>query len=116
MKVFVAVFQLSSHLPPTGETAEDVLSSPQFQSALSTFHSGLTSGQLGPLMSQFGLGDGVSQSAASGGQFLHICFVCSFFPLDRIMFTTDFVFLLLVISDTHCVCGSFSPLEFKLLC
>ena len=30
--------------------------------------------------------------------------VYTFFPLDRIMFTTDFVFLLLVISDTHYVC------------
>ena len=45
-----------------------MLSSPQFQSALSAFHSGLTSGQLGPLMSQFGLGEGVAQSAASGGE------------------------------------------------
>jgi hypothetical protein len=60
------VSELSTHLPPTGESAEDILSSPQFQSALSTFHSGLTSGQLGPLMSQFGLGEGVAQSAASG--------------------------------------------------
>ena len=55
-------------MPPTGETPEDVLSSPQFQSALSLFHSGLTSGQLGPLMSQFGLGQGVTQSTASGGE------------------------------------------------
>ena len=47
---------------------EEVLSSPQFQSALSTFHSGLASGQLGPLMSQFGLGEGVTQSAASGSK------------------------------------------------
>ena len=60
--------QVSSHLPPTGELVEEVLSSPQFQSALSTFHSGLASGQLGPLMSQFGLGEGVTQSAASGSK------------------------------------------------
>ena len=60
--------QLSPHLPPTGESAEDVLSSPQFQSAMSVFHSGLTSGQLGPLMSQFGLGQNTAQSAASGGE------------------------------------------------
>ena len=65
---FIIIMQVSSHLPPTGESVEDVLSSPQFQAALSTFHSGLTSGQLGPLMSQFGLGDSVMQSAASGSK------------------------------------------------
>ena len=59
---------MAPHLPPTDQSVEEVLSSPQFQQALSVFGSGLQSGQLGPLMGQFGLGQAVTQSASSGGE------------------------------------------------
>ena len=36
--------------------------------ALSSFSSALQSGQLGPLMSQFGLGEDVANAAAQGGR------------------------------------------------
>lgn len=61
--------QVEAHLPPTSEGAEVVLTSPQFQQALGTFNSALQSGQLGPLMSQFGLGDQVAAAATTGGKF-----------------------------------------------
>ncbi|XP_061591722.1 proteasomal ubiquitin receptor ADRM1-like isoform X3 [Cololabis saira] len=42
-------------LPQTAEEIQNTLSSPQFQQSMSMFSSALASGQLGPLMSQFGL-------------------------------------------------------------
>ena len=42
-------------LPQTAEEIQNTLTSPQFQQALSMFSAALASGQLGPLMSQFGL-------------------------------------------------------------
>ncbi|XP_075883011.1 proteasomal ubiquitin receptor ADRM1-like [Nelusetta ayraudi] len=42
-------------LPPSGQEIHNTLSSPQFQQAMSMFSSALASGQLGPLLSQFGL-------------------------------------------------------------
>ncbi|MBN3325129.1 ADM1B protein, partial [Atractosteus spatula] len=42
-------------LPQTAEEIQNTLTSPQFQQAMSMFSSALASGQLGPLMSQFGL-------------------------------------------------------------
>uniref|UniRef100_H3AK72 ADRM1 26S proteasome ubiquitin receptor n=1 Tax=Latimeria chalumnae TaxID=7897 RepID=H3AK72_LATCH len=42
-------------LPQTAEEIQNTLTSPQFQQAMSMFSAALASGQLGPLMSQFGL-------------------------------------------------------------
>ncbi|XP_026188242.1 proteasomal ubiquitin receptor ADRM1 isoform X2 [Mastacembelus armatus] len=42
-------------LPQSAEEIQNTLSSPQFQQSMSLFSSALASGQLGPLMSQFGL-------------------------------------------------------------
>ncbi|XP_034552291.1 proteasomal ubiquitin receptor ADRM1-like isoform X2 [Notolabrus celidotus] len=42
-------------LPQSSEELQNTLSSPQFQQAMSMFSSALASGQLGPLMNQFGL-------------------------------------------------------------
>ncbi|MBN3273637.1 ADRM1 protein, partial [Polyodon spathula] len=42
-------------LPQTAEEIQNTLTSPQFQQAMSMFSVALASGQLGPLMSQFGL-------------------------------------------------------------
>uniref|UniRef100_H3D4L4 ADRM1 26S proteasome ubiquitin receptor n=1 Tax=Tetraodon nigroviridis TaxID=99883 RepID=H3D4L4_TETNG len=42
-------------LPQSSEELSNTLSSPQFQQAMSMFSSALASGQLGPLMNQFGL-------------------------------------------------------------
>ena len=39
-----------------------------FFQALSSFSSALQSGQLGPLMTQFGLGEDVANAAAQGGK------------------------------------------------
>ena len=59
---------MESHLPQTSEEVGSVLTSPQFQQALGTFGSALQSGQLGPLMNQFGLGGQVVRAANSGGK------------------------------------------------
>ena len=53
-------------LPKTEQELRDTVQSPQFQQALSSFSSALQSGQLGPLMSQFGLGEDVANAAAQG--------------------------------------------------
>lgn len=58
--------QVSAHLPLSEDSTTAVLTSPQFQQALGVFGSALQSGQLGPLMSQFGLGQGVAQAANTG--------------------------------------------------
>lgn len=58
--------QLESLLPETGEDPVAIVSSPQFQQALSTFGLALQSGQLGPLVSQFGLGQQAVQAANEG--------------------------------------------------
>ncbi|CAG6021800.1 unnamed protein product [Menidia menidia] len=42
-------------LPQSSDELQNTLSSPQFQQAMSMFSSALASGQLGPLMNQFGL-------------------------------------------------------------
>ena len=59
-------------LPPSEEasdTASEIsstVSSPQFKQALQLFSSGLQSGQLGPLINEFGLGDAAVAAASSG--------------------------------------------------
>ncbi|KAH3780658.1 hypothetical protein DPMN_158477 [Dreissena polymorpha] len=54
-------------LPKSEEELRATITSPQFKQALSSFSSALQSGQLGPLMSQFGLGEDVANAAAQGG-------------------------------------------------
>lgn len=60
--------QVQPHLPSTSERLESVLTSPQFQQALGTFSGALQSGQLGPLMGQFGLGGDVVSAANAGSK------------------------------------------------
>lgn len=60
--------QLQPHVPPTSESVAEVLTSPQFQQALGVFGSALQSGQLGPLMSQFGMGQDVVSAANTGSK------------------------------------------------
>jgi len=63
--------KLTPYLPQTGETmppAEQLMgtvSSPQFQQAVSLFSHALQTGELGPLVTQFGLGDEAAAAAAS---------------------------------------------------
>merc|ERR1719374_339905 len=63
---------LLGHLPQgegLGQTPEELrqtLGSPQFQQAMGTFQAALQSGQLGPLMNQFGMPSDVSAAASQG--------------------------------------------------
>lgn len=70
-----AMDEIASHLP-SEQTTEGVLTSPQFQQALGVFGSALSSGQLGPLMGQFGLSTDVATAAATGG-------VCACMPVHE---------------------------------
>lgn len=56
---------MNAHLPP-GDNLSTTLSSPQFSQALSMFWSALQSGQVGPVIRQFGLGPDAVNAAASG--------------------------------------------------
>uniref|UniRef100_A0A8C5ANV0 Proteasomal ubiquitin receptor ADRM1-like n=1 Tax=Gadus morhua TaxID=8049 RepID=A0A8C5ANV0_GADMO len=53
-------------LPQTAEEIQNTLTSPQFQQAMSMFSSALASGQLGPLMNQFGLPADAVEAANKG--------------------------------------------------
>ncbi|CAN0368534.1 unnamed protein product [Lampetra fluviatilis] len=53
-------------LPLSPDEIQSTMSSPQFQQAMSMFSAALGSGQLGPLMSQFGLPDEAVQAAGHG--------------------------------------------------
>ncbi|XP_025089736.1 proteasomal ubiquitin receptor ADRM1-like isoform X2 [Pomacea canaliculata] len=53
-------------LPKTEEELRNTVSSPQFQQALTSFSAALQSGQIGPLINQFGLGEDVATAAAQG--------------------------------------------------
>lgn len=53
-------------LPQSPTELSNTLRSPQFQQALGMFSSALQSGQLGPLMGQFGFGDEVVGAAGRG--------------------------------------------------
>ncbi|KAK7896710.1 hypothetical protein WMY93_022035 [Mugilogobius chulae] len=55
-------------LPQSAEQIQNTLSSPQFQQSMSMFSSALASGQLGPLMSQFGLPAEAVDAANRGGE------------------------------------------------
>ncbi|XP_076839825.1 proteasomal ubiquitin receptor ADRM1 isoform X2 [Brachyhypopomus gauderio] len=52
--------------PQSGEDIQHTLTSPQFQQAMSMFSSALASGQLGPLMNQFGLPSEAVDAANKG--------------------------------------------------
>ena len=71
--------QLQSLLPETGEDPVAIVSSPQFHQVnrIELFMSGsfVESGQLGPLMSQFGLGQQTVQAANQGGKFIILMLV-----------------------------------------
>ncbi|XP_045104197.1 proteasomal ubiquitin receptor ADRM1-like isoform X2 [Portunus trituberculatus] len=54
----------AEELPPT-EQLRGTVTSPQFQQAVSLFSSALQSGQLGPLINQFGLGEDAVHAASS---------------------------------------------------
>ncbi|KAM7292020.1 proteasomal ubiquitin receptor ADRM1-B isoform X1 [Ixodes scapularis] len=56
----------SSSRPDVSEQLKDTVKSPQFQQALSLFSAALQSGQLGPLMQQFGMEPQVVSAATSG--------------------------------------------------
>lgn len=57
--------EMSVHLPP-GDSLSTTLSSPQFSQALSMFWSALQSGQAGPVVQQFGLGNSAVSAATTG--------------------------------------------------
>merc|ERR1712004_23870 len=54
------------NLPKTEEELRNTVKTPQFQQAMSSFSAALASGQLGPLMGQFNLGEDVANAAAQG--------------------------------------------------
>lgn len=65
--------RLQAFLPNTGDDSgastdqlRNTVQSPQFQQAVSMFSAALQSGQLGPLMQQFGLGEEVVTAASQG--------------------------------------------------
>jgi len=66
------VQKMKDLLPPSEEPQSpaseisDTVSSPQFKQALQLFSSGLQSGQLGPLINEFGLGDAAVAAASAG--------------------------------------------------
>uniref|UniRef100_A0A3B4BPC4 Proteasomal ubiquitin receptor ADRM1 n=1 Tax=Pygocentrus nattereri TaxID=42514 RepID=A0A3B4BPC4_PYGNA len=55
-------------LPQSADEIQNTLTSPQFQQAMSMFSSALASGQLGPLMNQFGLPSEAVDAANKGGK------------------------------------------------
>lgn len=56
----------SQDLPKSEDELRSTLKSPQFQQALQSFSVALSSGQLGPLITQFGLDENASKAAAEG--------------------------------------------------
>lgn len=60
----------AAELPKTETELRQTMHSPQFQQALQSFSSALASGQLGPLMVQFGLSDDTIAAAAANGDVL----------------------------------------------
>ncbi|GAB6028433.1 hypothetical protein CHUAL_002593 [Chamberlinius hualienensis] len=57
---------LGSNSENTPEQLRSTVQSPQFRQAFSTFSAALSSGQLGPIMHQFGFGEEVEAAAAQG--------------------------------------------------
>lgn len=58
---------------PAGDSLSTTLSSPQFSQALSMFWSALQSGQVAPVIQQFGLGDKAVTAAADGNIDNFVC-------------------------------------------
>merc|ERR1711997_751633 len=56
----------SEEASDTASEISSTVSSPQFKQALQLFSSGLQSGQLGPLINEFGLGDAAVAAASAG--------------------------------------------------
>lgn len=55
-------------LPPTAEELQATVKSAQFRQAMRTFSEALASGQLGPVMKQFGLPAAAQEAATKGGE------------------------------------------------
>jgi hypothetical protein len=58
--------ELAEYIPHSDTDVVKAITNPQFQQALGVFSSALSSGQLGPLMYQFGLSEMVATAAATG--------------------------------------------------
>lgn len=56
-------------IPSSQEELQATVASPQFQQALTSFSTALSSGQLGPVLTQFGLGQAAIDAANKGGEF-----------------------------------------------
>ena len=54
-------------IPSSEDELRATVSSPQFHQALSSFSTALSSGQLGPVLAQFGLGESAVEAANRGG-------------------------------------------------
>lgn len=54
-------------IPSSEEELRSTISSPQFQQALTSFSTALISGQLGPVLTQFGLNEEAINAANNGG-------------------------------------------------
>lgn len=54
-------------LKSTEEELRETIHSPSFRQAMSSFSSALASGQLGPLLAQFGLPEAAQTAAGKGG-------------------------------------------------
>lgn len=75
--------QLSTLVPQTpgaeknaAEEVKSTVQSPQFQQAMGLFSAALQSGQLGPLMKQFGMNQDIVATATSGGKLVSQSFAC----------------------------------------
>lgn len=75
--------QLSTLVPQTpgaeknaAEEVKSTVQSPQFQQAMGLFSAALQSGQLGPLMKQFGMNQDIVATATSGGKRVSQSFTC----------------------------------------
>lgn len=60
-------------IPSSQDELRSTVASPQFQQAVTSFSSALASGQLGPVLAQFGLGDAAVAAANQGGRILLLC-------------------------------------------
>ena len=54
-------------IPSSQDELRATVASPQFQQAVTSFSSALASGQLGPVLAQFGLGEAAVTAANQGG-------------------------------------------------
>jgi len=59
-------------IPSTEEELRETMTSPQFKQALAGFSSALATGELGPVLAQFGLSASAVEAAKNGGQLVLI--------------------------------------------